>query len=102
MWTAVEVNTGIVCSCIPAIRALFKLQIPDRLKPKGMSSYVFSSARKKGSTPSSSTSNYQMMTYTQSTKATTRSVKVAVQGVNLNKPLPVTPRLGKFGNLNVI
>ena len=84
-------NTGIVCSCIPAIRALLKLKLPDRLKSMGTSSSGFTSARTKLNTTTSGASDHGKVIYGQAKKATTRSVHAAVEEVYLDKPLPLLP-----------
>ena len=47
MWSAVEVNTGIICACIPTLRPLFHRIMPamitDRLRSKYASSHNFGS-----------------------------------------------------------
>lgn len=98
IWTAIEVNTGIVCSCIPAVRALLKCKFPARLKSMGTSSSVFTSVRKQLSIPSSGASNHGKMIHTQPKKPSEESANAVVQGDYLDKPLPPTPSFLNFGN----
>jgi hypothetical protein len=52
MWSAVEVNTGILCVCIPTLRPLFQRIFPsvimDQLQSKSMPSNSFDSRPRSG------------------------------------------------------
>jgi hypothetical protein len=58
-WTGIEVNAGIVCSCIPAIRALLKRKYPRHFGSRAASPFFFPSARKNVHTPSCEASQHE-------------------------------------------
>lgn len=57
-------NAGIICSCIPAVRALLKRKFPRHFGSRAASPFYFPSARKNVHTPSSEASQHEKWAHT--------------------------------------
>lgn len=86
-------NIGIVCSCLPAVRALLKRDLHRLPKWTGSKS-VFSSFRKQPTVTANSTSTHGNLAGTVSDAMNTKKESAVVQELQelrLDKPLPLTP-----------